>query len=80
MSLEALIVVLSLTALILSITSFAFATLTYIELKAQKNSTHSIQYVPVDQLPNGERDPLQGFQDISEETRKELTKDPFEAL
>lgn len=76
---ETLTVVLALTAIILSVLSFVFASLTYIDLKAQKNSTHTIQYVPVDQLPDGTKDP-NDFQDITEDTKKVLTKDPFEAL
>lgn len=77
---ETLTVVLSLTAIIFSVLSFIIASITYAELKAQKNSTHSVQYVPVDELPDGMTDPLNDFQDISAVTKKILTKDPFEAL
>lgn len=71
----------SVSSLIIASIALAFAVFNFIELRAMKQSTHTIQYMPADQLPGGERldddltiEGLKSSRDIQTEP------DPFEAL
>ena len=70
---------LSLVAMIFAVLAHKRATETQIEMLAQKKSTHTIQWQPVDEL-KGFSMKDEDFAPITEDQKKILTKDPFGEL
>lgn len=84
MMIEAFYIGLALATVLVSCLAAFFAIDAKIEVEAMKRSTHSIQYVPADQLTDfsltDEAISKQPPSELSESQRKALTKDPFEEL
>lgn len=76
---EVIILATTLASLALAIFALRSAIDAKVEVEAQKRTTHTIQYVPADELKNFSIDkPDGGF--LTDDQKKALTKDPFEAL
>jgi hypothetical protein len=83
MTIEILTTALMITSLILAVIALLFSIEVKIEQIAAKRSTHQIQYVPADQLQDfafTDEALSQQEQMLTDEQKKILTKDPFEAL
>lgn len=66
-------------ALILSLLAFLFSVANFIEMYAQKKSTHSIQMVPADQLLNTKDDFLKETLEYERKIAEDLKKDSLKA-
>lgn len=70
----------TMTAVLLALGALYMAIDCKIQLKAQEKSTHSIQYVPVDDLQGFKIGDGMPESTLTDEVKKALTQDPFEEL
>ena len=65
-------IALSIVAICFSLFSFVFSVINFIELRAMHKSTHSIQYIPADELDKTVPRDDHGFEVVTDELKEKL--------